>query len=131
MNPNPDFMLVITDSPFGLGSNRTRIMYSDIITAIKLIPFNPKHQVAPSVFRAMPPITGPIIRAKLNWIEFRAIAFGRSSGSTSVGTNAEEAGPPKDCAVPVTNDSINIGQTCRKPKYIRIASTNALVIWTY
>src|SRR5262245_16426749 len=131
MKPNPDFMLAMTDSPFGFGSNRTRIMYSEVITATKLTPFNPKHQVAPRVFRAMPPITGPIIRAKLNWIEFSAIAFGRSSGSTSVGTTAEYAGPPKDCAVPVTNDSIRIGQTWRKPKYIRIANTNALVIWTY
>ena len=32
--------------------------------------------------------TGPMTRARLNWIEFSATAFGRSSRSTSVGTSA-------------------------------------------
>ena len=39
------------------------------------------------------------------------MALGRSSFSTSVGTSAEYAGPPKDCAQPTTNDSARMCQT--------------------
>ena len=44
-------------------------------------PFNPKHHISPNCVSAMPPITGPITRATLNWIDFSAIAFGMSSFS--------------------------------------------------
>ncbi len=59
----------------------------------------------------MPASTGPTTRARLNWIEFSATALGRSSRSTSVGTSAWYAGPPKDCARPTTKERVRMIQT--------------------
>ena len=58
------------------------------MTAKNERPLRPKHAAAPSVANATPARTGPMTRARLNWIEFRATAFGTSSLSTSVGTSA-------------------------------------------
>ena len=51
-------------------------------------------------------------RARLNWVEFRAIAFGMSSRRTRFGRSDWYAGPPNACAVPVTPDSARMCQTC-------------------
>ena len=64
-------------------------MYSVTITAMKEMPLNAKHHAAPSVTSAIPPMVGPITRARLNWMEFREIAFWRCSLGTSEGTSAE------------------------------------------
>ncbi len=49
------------------------------------MPFNRKHAAAPSAVNASPATTGPMMRARLNWIEFSAIAFEMSFFSTKVG----------------------------------------------
>ena len=59
-----------------------------MITAMKDRLFKPKHQAAPTVVSAMPPSVGPITRARLNWMEFMAMALGMSSLPTSVGSSA-------------------------------------------
>jgi hypothetical protein len=41
----------------------------------------------PNDASATPATIGPITRARLNWIEFSATAFGRCSLPTSVGIN--------------------------------------------
>ncbi len=56
-----------------------------MITATNERPLSPKHQAAPSPVSARPPSIGPITRARLNWMEFSAMALGRSSFSTSDG----------------------------------------------
>ena len=50
-------------------------------------------------------------RARLNCVEFSAMAFGMSSRRTSVGRSDWYAGPPKACAVPVTHDSVRMCHT--------------------
>ena len=62
---------------------------SEMITAIKETPLSPKHHDAPNRVSATPPTVGPRTRATLNWMEFSAIAFGRSSVFTRVGIRAE------------------------------------------
>jgi hypothetical protein len=57
------------------------------ITARKETPFNRKHAAAPNPAKANPAATGPMIRARLNWIEFNAIALEISFFSTRVGIN--------------------------------------------
>src|SRR5260370_35218913 len=59
------------------------------------------------------------------------MALGRSFFSTSVGTNACDAGPPKACAEPVINESTRMCQTCTLPEKTRAASVNAVDIWMY
>ena len=51
------------------------------------MPFMPKHITMPKVARATPATTGPMMRARLNWMELRAMALGRCSLPTSVGTS--------------------------------------------
>jgi hypothetical protein len=51
-------------------------------------PLRLKHHAAPKFVSAIPPSAGPMTRAKLNWIEFSAIAFDKSFGATSVGMSA-------------------------------------------
>jgi len=58
------------------GTYFTWIMNSEMMTAMKERPFREKHQVAPTTVYATPPMIGPRMRARLNWIEFMAIAFG-------------------------------------------------------
>ena len=48
-------------------------------------PFSPKHSAVPKAASAAPASSGPNTRARLNWIELSAIAFGRSFFSTSDG----------------------------------------------
>ena len=50
-------------------------------------PFSAKHSAVPKAASVAPASSGPNTRARLNWIEFSAIAFGRSFFSTSVGTS--------------------------------------------
>src|ERR1035437_2087963 len=104
MKAMPSFMLASTAPLDFAGMNPTLMTYKVTITATNEIPFNPKHQSAPSFASATPPSTGPMIRARLNWIEFSAMALGRSSFGTSDGISAEYAGPPKLCAMPTVND---------------------------
>ena len=59
-----------------------------IHSAKKEIPFNVKHQAAPITASIIPAIAGPMTRALLNIIEFKAMAFGRSFFPTISGTNA-------------------------------------------
>ena len=47
------------------------------ITARNERPFSPKHATMPKAARAAPARSGPITRARLNWIELSAMAFGR------------------------------------------------------
>ena len=94
--------------PVGAPRFRARIA---TMTAKKERPFSPKHAAAPRVANAAPASTGPITRARLNWIEFSATAFGRSSLSTSVGTSAWYAGPPNDIATPTTSERTRMIQT--------------------
>src|SRR5215831_8887785 len=94
------------------GINFTWIEYKEAITARKDKPFDPKHHVAPSFVKANPPIMGPMILARLNCIEFMAIALARCSDGTNVGSSAEYAGPPKLWPRPTINESAKICQTC-------------------
>ena len=48
-------------------------------------PFSPKHATMPNAVSAAPAMSGPMIRARLNWIEFSATALGRCSLLTSDG----------------------------------------------
>src|SRR5947209_3045778 len=71
---------------------------------------------------------GPSTRATLNWMELSATAFGRSFLSTSDGMSELYAGPPNDCAQPVTNESARICQICTARKYISSASAPDVLI---
>ena len=70
-------------------------------------------------------------RARLNCIEFMAIAFGTSSRLTSSGSSEMYAGPLNDCALPVRNDSRKMCQTCTVRVQIRKPSTRAKLICRY
>ena len=76
MKAMPCFMLSKIDSVDRAGMNPTRITYSETITAMNERPFSPKHHAALSLASATPASVGPITRARLNWMEFHAIAFG-------------------------------------------------------
>src|ERR1700733_527745 len=89
MNRMPSAMLLRTGSWDLAGTNFTRIMKSVAITARYEMPLTVKHQVGPSRVYVKPPRVGPRMRAKLNWMEFMAIALARSSGPTRVGSSAE------------------------------------------
>src|SRR5215467_10339423 len=93
------------------GTDWAEIIESVIIGARNEIAFRPKHHFSPSLASVIPANAGPIVTARLNWIEFRAMAFGMSSRSTRVGMSERYAGPPKACANPETNDRHRIGQT--------------------
>src|SRR5271156_1585471 len=86
-------------------------MNSEAITAREEMPFRVKHQVAPNRAYVAPPMVGPRMRARLNWIEFMAIALARSSGPTRVGSSAEYAGPPKDWPIPTMKERARMCQT--------------------
>ena len=58
---------------------------SDPITTRNEMPFSVKHDTIPKRCSAMPASSGPRTRAMLNWMEFNAIAFGRSSVLTRDG----------------------------------------------
>ena len=94
------------------------------------MPLIPKHITMPNDARAAPATTGPIIRARLNWMELSATALGRSSLPTSVGTSDWYAGPPKACAQPVSPDSVRMCQICTRSRKTRVARVKAAVIWT-
>src|SRR5579863_8784784 len=98
-------------SVVGGGRKRAEIIESEMIGARNEIAFNPKHHVSPSLARVIPASAGPTVTARLNWMEFNAMALGMSSRSTSVGISAEYAGPPKACASPDANDRQRICQT--------------------
>ena len=59
----------------------------------------------PSPTMTIPPMAGPIICARLNWIELRATALGRCGRGTRDGTSDWKAGPPNAWARPDRNDS--------------------------
>ena len=101
------------------------------MTKMNDIPFSAKHHVAFSLVRAIPPSTGPITRARLNWMEFSAMALGKSSFSTNIGTRAEYAGPPNDCAVPTINERVRMCQTRTTPIAASEARVNAQVSCTH
>src|SRR5574341_975452 len=100
-------------------------------TATNESPFNPKHQEAPSFVNARPPSTGPITRARLNWIELSAIALGRSSGLTREGISAWLAGPPNAFAKPAAKERVRMCQTFTASKAIRPVKRKAQLIWMY
>jgi hypothetical protein len=64
-------------------------------------------------------------------MELSAMAFCRSSFSTSMGTSAEYAGPPKACAQPTTKDTVRMCGTLIHLSAISAVNTNAQVICTY
>ena len=74
-------MLVSTDAPDFAAMGRTGNNSSEMITAMNETPLRLKHQAAPKFVSAIPPSAGPMTRARLNWMEFRAIAFDRSFGA--------------------------------------------------
>ena len=73
-------------------------------------PFSPKQAAAPKAAIVVLESSGPNTRARLNWIELSAIAFGRSFLWTSDGISDWYAGPPNACAKPVVNDSARMCQ---------------------
>ena len=58
---------------------------SATITTRNDSPFSPKQAAAPNAAIVVPARSGPNTRARLNWIELSAIAFGRSFLWTSDG----------------------------------------------
>ena len=67
------------------------IVNREAITATNESPIQEKAPRRPERrVSASPTIIGPNTRARLNWIEFIAIAFDRSSGPTSVNGNSAE-----------------------------------------
>ena len=99
----------IRDGPVGWAW-RMRSERIAAITARNDRPFNPKHAAMPKAPSATPASSGPITRARLNWIELNAIAFGTSSLLTSDGISDWCAGPPNAWARPVITDSVS---TCQ------------------
>ena len=81
----PCFRLVKIDSVVFSGRKRARMIESDTIGARKDSAFSPKHHFSPSLAKVCPASAGPTMTATLNWIEFRAMAFGMSSFSTKRG----------------------------------------------
>src|SRR5215469_3335715 len=128
MNFIPCTRLWNIDSLVASGTNCAEIIDSVMIGAKNEIAFRPKHHFSPNLASVIPPNAGPIVTARLNWIEFRAMAFGISSRSTSVGMSDRYAGPPKAWANPETNDKHRIGQTWLKPKATRTVRAAALAI---
>jgi hypothetical protein len=94
-------------------------------------PFTAKQTAAPHAASAMPAKIGPITRARLNCIEFIAMAFETSSRFTSSGRSEMYAGPLNDCALPVRNDRTKMCQTLTLPEKSSAASTNAKLICRY
>src|SRR5271165_5776947 len=130
-NLMPSLRLVNIDSVVLSGRKRVVISKSETMGARKESAFNPKHHFSPNFAKAIPASAGPIVTARLNWIEFSAMAFGMSSLSTNVGISAWYAGPPKAWAKPETTDRHRMGQTWVNPFATRIVSTVALPICTY
>ena len=89
MKRNPSFMLDRIESPVFWGRNRMVRIDSEMIGAKKDRPLRPKHQALPSLTKAMPPKVGPMMVARLNWMELSAMALGMSSLRTRVGISAE------------------------------------------
>src|SRR5579875_907892 len=73
MKPNPSFMLERIERLTLPGWKSVRSSRSDTTTAMKDTPFSPKHHAAPNLASATPPRTGPMTRARLNWMEFKAM----------------------------------------------------------
>src|SRR5579862_7281356 len=107
----PCFRLLKIDSVVGAGRNLAVISDSEMIGARNDTALSPKHHLSPSLASVIPASEGPMVTARLNWIEFSAIALGISSRSTNVGISAEYAGPPNACAKPFTHDKLRICQT--------------------
>ena len=63
------------------------MMERAMITAMNEMPFTRKQKAAPHKAKTSPPSAGPITRARLNCIEFMAMAFGTSSRRTSKGSS--------------------------------------------
>ena len=72
---------------FSGGMWRTRSERSAAITARNETPLSPKQIAIPNTVSAAPAMSGPTTRARLNWIELSAIAFGRCFLSISEGTS--------------------------------------------
>ena len=62
-----------------------RSLGSEAMTTRNEMPFSEKHDTIPNRWSATPARSGPMTRARLNWIELSAIAFGRWSVLTSEG----------------------------------------------
>ena len=61
---------------------------SATITTRNDSPLRPKHAALPNAASVAPASSGPNTRARLNWMELSAIAFGRSFFWTSEGISA-------------------------------------------
>src|SRR5215467_13107035 len=116
------------DSLVASGTDCAEMIERVMIGAKNEIAFRPKHHFSPSRASVIPPNAGPTVTARLNWIEFKAIAFGISSRSTRVGMSDRYAGPPKACANPERNDRHRMGQTRLSPKATRTVRVAALAI---
>src|ERR1700692_649413 len=119
------------DSVVFTGRKRAVIIDSEMMGARKEIAFKPKHHFSPSFAKAWPASAGPIITATLNWMEFRAIAFGMSSFSTKVGMSAWYAGPPKAWANPEMKERQRMCQTGTRWVATRSVRIAAVAICTY
>ncbi len=83
-----------------------RMARSDAMTARYEMASAPKHHPSPSVAMRMPPIDGPMMREALIIDEFSAMAFGRSSRSSTISTtNACRAGVSNELITPCTSCS--------------------------
>ena len=92
----------------------------------------PKQAAVPKAASVAPASSGPNTRARLNWIEFSAIAFGRSFFSTSDGTSDWYAGPPNACAEPGDErQRQDVPDADDVPGDTSAASVNAVAICTY
>src|ERR1035441_4773614 len=88
-NRRPSFRLVKMLSPILSDRKRMVSISRDTTGARNDSVLRAKHQVSPHVCKTQPASAGPTITAALNWMEFRAIAFGMCSFGTSVGISAE------------------------------------------
>ncbi len=84
----PCFRLLKIESVVVSGRNRAEMIESEMTGARKESAFSPKHHFSPNFANARPASAGPMVTAKLNWIEFSAMAFGMSSLLTRVGISA-------------------------------------------
>ncbi len=109
-NASPPRSSSRTDRVVATGVDTTCSDISEAMTTRNDRPFSAKHAADPSAASATPASRGPMMRARLNWMEFSAMALGISSRRTSIGRSDWYAGLPKACAVPVMHDSARISQ---------------------
>lgn len=103
----------------------TRMAHNDPKTARKLAAFSAKHTPSPNRATTNPAIGGPITRAALKVVEFRLIAFSRSSLPTRCTSSACRPGTSNALATPKHTASTNTCQICTHPPNVNTASNNA------